>query len=243
MDDFPAVRQPVAVGIQFAPLAVQFAGHGRSAAGIEHKAAAQILGRQGIGPVGIEVFVEQAVFDVSCSGIVVVQQAGKGPMAAVHGHIAAVIEVVVGQQRAVQVVLVQHGVLAALLQHAPVLRDFFAGPRHAPDPQFVNPQPFGKSGTCGEGNGGSRPPVLQQVGADAILAHLARLHQCPVHKQRQGVPLSHSPVLEGAGQMHPAVARQRPRCRRLVPHAAQRVEADVRHCVQHLPVDHHVGQA
>lgn len=66
-------------------------------------------------------------------------------MPAVHGHVAAVVKVVVGQKGAVQLLPVQSDHLATLEENAAVCRHFRLGSLNAPDAQFVNPEAIGKT--------------------------------------------------------------------------------------------------
>ena len=139
MDDFPSVRQTIAIGIQLAPLSIQSAMNRRRATGIKDKAPAKFCGGQSIRPIRVEILMEKPVGDIRGTRIIIVQQTRIRAMAAIHRYIPAIIKVVIGQKRAVARRAVHKSFLPAFLQDTPIVGNFFPRPRNPPNAELINP--------------------------------------------------------------------------------------------------------
>ena len=232
--DFPAVRQAVAVRVEFAADAVQRAAHGRGVVGVELEGAADRVGVDGIILVVVEILVVEIPGDGQVVGEEIAEEAALRAPHQIFGRVAAVVEAEIAQQRIFLFIEHRGGVghLHRVDQRGPVVRDFLGRARHAPDADFVEPQPVREAvQAVGGGFAEDQRTVVgmgRGHGARAFFHHLQGLFDQAVHVERQRILVA----AEHARQMDPLAQRQGARSRGPIDFPAQRFHLDVGHRIE-----------
>ena len=202
--------------------------------GVEAEPPAERDGIDAVVLVVVEIFMVEVAGDGQVVGEQVAGQATLGTTHEILGGIAAVVEAEIAQQRIF--FFIQHGGgigdLHRIDQAGPVVGDFRGCPRHAPDPDFIEPQPTRETVRTAGGrltkDQRSVVGVRGRHGARRLFHDLGGLFGQAVHVERQRVLVAP----EFAREVNPLPQRQGPRRGSPVGLAAQRVDFDVGHRVE-----------